>query len=693
MEFRISDTFTASLGRLRAEEQGAAKGTAMDLQINPSDPALQMHRIEKARDPGFWSVRVNLDIRLIVHRSEGSVLLCYLGHHDEAYRWAARRRLETHPKTGAAQLVEIRETVQEIVIPRYVERKPLLFADISESELLGYGVPQEWIADVRKADEDSLLVLAGHLPGEAAEALLDLATGSRPKVMAAVAGGGDPFAHPDAQRRFRTMKNAAELERALEWPWEQWIVFLHPAQQKLVEREYQGPARVSGSAGTGKTIVALHRAAALARKHPDARILLTTFSEPLANALRWKLGRLLGKEPLLGERVEVHSMEALAKRLYRAHFGGGEPKLATRAEVDSAILGAAADRPFALPFLRTEWLEMVDARRIGSWEVYRDAPRLGMKTRLTEAKRLALWEIFAGVRKELAEQGLQTEASLFALLTEKVGGLARSPFDFAVVDEAQDVSVPQLRFLAALGRNRKDALYFAGDSGQRIFQSAFSWKALGVDIRGRSANLRVNYRTSHQIRSQADRLLGETVVDADGNVEERKGTVSIFNGPAPWIGRYENAGLEEEAVAAWLRERVTVDRFAPQEIAVFVRSEKELKRAGRAIRAAGLVAKVLDEGVEVSVGSVAAGAMHLAKGLEFRAVAVMACDDEVLPSTERIRGVGDHGELAEVYESERRLLYVACTRARDCLMVSGVRPVSEFVDDLADGQMSKKAIS
>src|SRR5665213_1955513 len=189
MEFRISDTFTDSLARLTGDDQKAVKTTAFDLQIKPANPGMSLHKLDKAKDKNFWSVRVGRDIRLIVHKSETSLLLCYVDHHDKAYQWAERRKLETHPKTGAAQLVEIRETVQEIVVPSYVESKTAkpapvknpLFANVQDDELLGYGVPAEWLADVRQANEDSLLVLADRLPGEAAEALLELATGGNPR--------------------------------------------------------------------------------------------------------------------------------------------------------------------------------------------------------------------------------------------------------------------------------------------------------------------------------------------------------------------------------------------------------------------------------------------------------------------------------------------------------------------------------
>jgi len=695
LDFLIADTFTDSLARLTGDEQKAVKTTAFDLQMNPVGGGLSFHRLGRAKDKEFWSVRVSADIRIIVHRTQRSLLLCYVDHHDRAYAWAERRKLETHPRTGAAQLVEIRETVREIVVPVFstqpaaTEPKPALFADRSDEELLGYGVPPEWVADVRRVDEDGLLALADRLPAEAAEALLELATGGKPRVPppsvledAVVAPGAAAFAHPDAQRRFFMVSSVEELERALDSPWEKWTVFLHPEQRQWVERDYTGPARVSGSAGTGKTIVALHRGAHLSRLHPEARVLLATFSEPLAHALRAKLRHLVGNEPRVAERIEVYALPALGLRLYQAHFGPAE--IATRDQVLDLLRSASAQvegHKFSLRFLATEWEHVVDAWQLDSWDAYREVPRLGRKTRLPEARRRVLWSIFGRVKAGLKKQDLLTKATVFERLAGALVHEGRSPFDFAVVDEAQDLGVAEMRFLAALGADRPNALFFAGDLGQRIFQQPFSWKGLGVDIRGRSRTLRVNYRTSHQIREQADRLLGPETVDPDGNRDLRSDTVSVFNGPLPMVQQFATYAEESEAVAEWLSER-SREGLRPHEIAVFVRSANELGRAESAVKAAGLSSHNLDDHVEIAAGQVSISTMHLAKGLEFRAVAVMACDDEVIPSQERIEAVGDDGDLQEVYDTERHLLYVACTRARDCLSVSGVVPPSEFLDDL-----------
>lgn len=687
-EFRIADTFTDSLARLTGDEQKAVKTTAFDLQLNPASPGMQFHKLDKARDKNFWSVRVGSDVRLIVHKTSGSLLLCYVGHHDSAYHWAERRRLETHPKTGAAQFVEVRETVQEILVPKYVEveqpapPKPSLFAHLADDELLGYGVPPEWLADVREANEDSLLVVADHLPAEAAEALLELAVGGKPEIAKPVAPGADPFEHPDAQRRFRVMTNVEELERALDYPWDKWTVFLHPAQRQIVERDYSGPARVSGSAGTGKTIVALHRAVFLARANPDARVLLTTFSDVLANALRTKLRRLISNEPRLGERLEVQSIQAIGRRLFQQYLR--DNRIASPDDVAAAIQKAGVEVPghkFSQSFLWTEWEQVVDAWQLGTWEEYRDVRRLGRKTRLPEAQRAVLWSIYERVREELVAGKLITEAGMFSRLAETLAKSRNKPFDFAVVDESQDMGVPHLRFLAALGGDRPNGLFFAGDLGQRIFQQPFSWLALGIDVRGRSRTLRVNYRTSHQIRTQADRLLGPEVADVDGNVEGRADTVSVFNGLPPTIAVCESQEDERETVSNWIV-ALNAEGLAPHEFGVFVRSSAELDRARAAVKSSGLPFAVLDDKVETTSGQVAVATMHLAKGLEFRAVVVMACDDEVIPLQERIETVTDDADLEDVYNTERHLLYVACTRARDHLLVTSVAPASEFLDDL-----------
>ena len=695
MQFRIADSFTKALGRLTAQEQSAVKVTVFDLQQNPSAPGLQFHRIDKSKDPNFWSIRANRDIRLIVHKTDDSFLLCYVDHHDDAYTWAERRRIETHPKTGAAQIVEVRERVEEIAVPVYVqagEAAPslppetvgaTLFTDLTKDDLLDVGVPEDWIEDIQQSTEDRFFDLTNHIPAEAAEALLNYATTGKLLKPEAIKPDVNPFEHPDAQRRFRVLDNKEELERALDYPWDQWTIFLHPSQRSVVEQEFSGPARVSGSAGTGKTVVALHRAANILKNNKDARILLTTFSSPLANALKHKLKLLTGIDSEQGSRANIHSFQGVAYDLFTLAYGH-TPRAASKDQVKAILESAKKElegTEFTSRFLLSEWISVIDAWQIDSLDAYRDVPRLGRKNRLGSKQRERVWPIFVKAREMLQSQGMDTWPGIFSAVTKYYAEKEHKPFTHIIVDEAQDLGVPELRMLAAIAENTPDALFFAGDLGQRIFQEPFSWKTLGIEVRGRAQTLKVNYRTSHQIRQTADKLLPQMVRDVDGNEEDRKGTVSVFNGPEPVVRICRDIDSEKATIAEWIKQ-IVAEGVEPDEIGLFVRSNEELLRARNAAKDAGYKVLELSDRVEERNGRISIGTMHLAKGLEFKAVGVIACDDDILPKQDRIEGVADEAELDEVYETERHLFYVACTRARDRLFISGVEPGSEFMADI-----------
>jgi plasmid maintenance system killer protein len=694
MQFLIADSFSNALAKLTAQEQKAVKITVFDLQQDPSSPGLQFHRIDKSKDQNFWSMRVNRDIRIIVHKTAASFLVCYVDHHDDAYTWAERRRIDTHPRTGAAQIVEVRERVEEIpvfeAVPTSIEQHPPValagkpasrpFDSLPADDILSLGVPEDWVDDIRSATEDRFLDLAVHLPGEAAEALLDFISTGQLRQPETATFTGTPFEHPDALRRFRVLDDREELEQALEFPWEKWILYLHPAQRAVVERDFGGPARVSGSAGTGKTVVALHRIKRILDEDPTARPLLTTFSDPLANSLRHKLAHLCGAQ---ADRVTVLSFHGVAKDLFtllQAH----EPRIATDEQTRNAIKQAsreAAETEFSERFLVSEWTNVIDAWQIDTLDAYANVPRLGRKNRLGTKQRERLWPIFERVTSFLNAQGRQSWAQVFQAVTRHYEKEARKPFTHIVVDEAQDLGVPELRLIAALAEGGENRLFFAGDLGQRIFQEPFSWKQLGIDIRGRSATLKVNYRTSHQIRETVDKLLPAEIRDVDGNTEERKGTVSVFNGPSPTVVLAEDADAETETVAEWAQTLLS-GGMAPEEIGLFVRSDNQLHRPRAVAKLLGLDPVELSERVEDHKGRLPIATMHLAKGLEFRAVAVMACDEGIIPDEARLIAAPDEDEQKTIYDTERHLLYVACTRARDQLLVTGQEPGSEFLEDL-----------
>ncbi|TBY54431.1 DNA helicase [Rhizobium leguminosarum bv. viciae] len=685
MNFLIADTFTASFNRLSGLDQKAVKASVFDLQIDPSGNGLQLHRIDNSKDPNFWSARVNRDIRLIVHRTGDSVLVTYVDHHDAAYAWAERRRIEVHPRTGAIQIVEVRERVEDVAPPatfdfvfpeparqpKTVSPSPSLFASLDDDALLSAGVPQDWLADVRGANEDVFFALAAHLPAEASEALLEYAaTGTLPAPTLAAA---DPFSHPDALRRIRPIADQDELEQALAFPWEKWGVFLHPSQRALVDQTFAGPARVAGSAGTGKTIVAIHRAVRLARQNPNARILLASFSQPLADSMAKKLLVLAPETGGIVPRITTASFRGIAEQMHQLEHGV-RPRIASEPMLRERLHDAASRtdlKGFSDRFLLSEWTNVIDAWGITSPEAYATVQRMGRKSRLGPNQRERLWPVFASVRASLSSERYTTWSEVFTSLAGSILDRRSKPFDHIIIDEAQDLAPAELRFFAALAPATTDAIFLSGDVGQRIFQHPFSWAGLGIDVRGRSHTLKVCYRTSQQIRRAADKLLPNILRDTDGLEDERRGIVSVFSGPPPEIRTFESEREEADnvraTIGAWLGEGI-----AAHEIGVFVRTPQLIPRARASV-----------PGIDEAAG-VVTSPMSLAKGLEFRAVVVMACDEGILPFDERVADAADEAELDDVYETERRLLYVACTRAREHLVLTGLRPGSEYLVDFSE---------
>lgn len=675
----LADTFHPSLNRLTQHESGLVFSAMLKFLDNPQHPSLSVHQLDRVSDPNFRSLRASSDIRIIFHLLDGRALFCYAGHHDDAYDWAARRRISTHPRTGA---VVIRETIEKEIFINTGgtnNTQPALFAHISDDILLRCGLTDDQLPLARAArDDDAFLLLCETLPSETAERLLDLYSGILPTDESAETAS-DPFDHPDTLRRFMSVTSREELEAAFAEHWEAWTVFLHPEQRRLVSRRYAGPARVSGSAGTGKTVVALHRALRMALDNPDERILLTTISDALATALANKLNTLTATHPRAREQIEVVALDTLAARIEAQQRM--PPALTEQlgfVEQTAAHIVPHRSR-YTATFVAAEWHQVVDAWQITSHAQYLDFKRNGRLRRLSPVQRGEVWSLLEQISARVSAAGIRTTAQRYGAISAQ---LRERPARYAavIVDEAQDVTPYHLQFLAALMHDRLGGLFFAGDTGQQIFQMPFSWSAAGVNIRGRASLLKVNYRTSHQIRRLADSLLADEIMDVDGNPESRRATHSVFSGPPPVVHVAGTVIAEAEYVGAWVRQRIQ-HGIAAKEIAIIVRSAAMYERAKAALEYAGVTAAVLDARLVVPPQAVAVVTMHLAKGLEFRSVVVMACDDDVIPDISRFES-DDPAELNAVNDSERQLLYVAMTRARDELLLTAARRASEFLVDL-----------
>ena len=682
----IAHSFMDGLAKLTVDEQALAKQVAFDLQHRPDHPGFQLHRLE-GPDPNMWSARVNRDLRIIVNRHDGNAVLCFVAHHDEAYAWARRRRLETHETTGAAQFVVIDERVVE-VIKRItsVQTDPAEndpgsqqpFRNLDDSTLLGYGVPRNWLDVVREASVDTFLsVIGDDLPAEAQENLLAVANGETPEP-APKPAVRDPFAHPDAKRRFHVIgDDDGAVRQALAAPWEAWQLFLHPSQRDAVERNYNGPARISGGPGTGKTVVAVHRAARLSQQG-EGTVLLTTFSKTLAARLSQQVDLLVGADTPARQRIDVVHLHHRAVELWRTRTGEA-PRIPSSADVEAIIArvaGEFSDLPVDLAFLVAEWTMVIEPLGIHDLSSYVRSDRTSRGTPLARNLRTRIWPVFVGVREALMRERFWTWSDICWDLTLELDDAAERPYRHAVADEVQDFGPAELRLLRALTEEGPNDVFLAGDAHQRIYKPRTSFARAGLEVRGRASVLRLNYRTTEQIRRAADRLVARTPIDEDG-ITDANG-VSILSGPEPMIRTLPGVPHEIDTVEAWLRELVSTG-YRPSEIGVFARTKRLAEDRGqRAIKAANLPCVDLERD-EADANGVALGTIHRAKGLQFRAVAVIGVDSDTLPLVSVARRQADLAARRSFEEQERNLLYVACTRSRERLLVTSAREPSPFL--------------
>ena len=685
MSLILAQSFMKQLKRLPQKEQGVVSRTVLDLQMDPTAATLSLHKVDG--DAGWWSAYANGDLRIILARQgEGEMVLCWTDHHDKAYLWARRHVLTAHPVTKSMQIVEIPEVAATSAgaqqKPSEKPKKSLCAQlGITREDLLGWGVPEIWVEPVLQAvDEDRLLEIGErHLPPEAAEVVLSIAVGEMPQKRGEQEDEGGGLLQTWNSQSWWVVSADDDLKAALENAnWDSWCVYLHPSQRKLAYRTYDGPYRVCGSAGTGKTVVALHHAKHILSTNPDARVLVVTYSGDLAKDLKKRLRTLMTPREL--ERCEARAIASFAKDLYERVEPSPKPiihRQQLRLEARSILTFNKALLPKGIgpSFALSEFERIVEPRQIRTEDEYLRAIRRGVHVRLSPDKRRALWaaigKIYEGIN---SEDGFLTTEQMFAAVCAYFRLNVDAPryYTDIIVDECQDLCEVELDFLVAyMGVGKR--LFFAGDLGQRIIRFSFPWTKHGIDLRGRSRVLKVNYRTTHEIRSMADRLTNEIVTDADDISANRKGTVSLLSGPKPEIRQFASEAEEIEGVARWLDHLYRDLEMPAEAVAIFIRSDREMGRAIDALRRSVY-------GMEQIQPTIVQ--MFKAKGLEYRAAVVMACDNGVIPSPDRLAEADLVAGMEEIYDTERNLLYVACTRARDYLLITSAGTPSELLLDM-----------
>lgn len=713
------------------------------VRADDTAPGLHIEPIKGSADPRVRTGRVDLNYRALMFRIDdkfGDATYIYLGtwKHDVANKLAEKSTLRVNPVNGVLEGIVGELDGNADRKKRSVVPDPLgVLAAMAAQPPVGYlsragyvleqltdrlGLDEMLASDVLAApDQDGVFAVAQTT--EVAwqqNAILELAVGrsiddirdtlgftERPvdvsldeneQILAALE-------HPATKMQFTLVDDNDELRRVIEeGDFKAWRTFLHPNQRRFVEKQQRGAFRLSGGAGTGKTVVALHRARYLAKQNPDARIVLTTYNKTLAKSLLDDLQALdtsltIAEEP--GDRgIYIAGIDKLAAAHLRrnkdcdaafaAIFGPGTSTRRGRTvnsdfgwpEVVAAVHNTLDPRLKHPAFLTAEYVSVVLGNRITTQAEYLKVPRAGRGVRLSRPQRVAVWQLVEEYRKLGRSAGRLSFPEVLALAAADLQWRAESTghtlADHVIVDEAQDLHATHWALLRALVEEGPNDLFIAEDSHQRIYGQPVVLSRLGINIRGgRSSKLTLNYRTTAQNLHFAVSILeGATYRDLEEGEESTAGYTSARLGPAPRLVPCASLLEELTAIADQLGEWIA-EGIAPADIAVLTRGARERDLIVRALNDRGVSAQVLDDDLPAG-GQVQVLTMHRSKGMEFRCVVLAGVDRDHVPSQHQLRGVPEE-ELGEAEQRERSLLYVAASRARDQLVVTWSGQASELL--------------
>jgi superfamily I DNA/RNA helicase/mRNA-degrading endonuclease RelE of RelBE toxin-antitoxin system len=694
LKIALGADFLTAFSRLPQKQQKKVREFLDKFTENPAAPTHNYEHIQGARDPNLRSVRIDGNYRGIVLKPEhGNVyVLLWVDAHDAAYQWAAQRTCTIHPGTGTVQVVLTEEAAAESLAggPKTAEppapvaaiaAPPRLFAQQTDAEILSLGVPEALLKLVREAADDAELErLEPVLPREGFEGLFLVAAGysvseARNELgldqVAAIDTTDFSAAveRPGSRRQFVLVSDASEMESILSAPLEQWRVFLHPSQRRLVEMAAAGPARVLGSAGTGKTVVAMHRAVWLARKvcTEGQKVLFTTFTKNLAADIAANLKSICSRDEW--ERIEVVHLDAWVRRFLE------KQSFPLKLAYDEAVRGSLWEKAMALlppelnlpaGFPRAEWDNVVQAQGVEDLPAYMGASRVGRPRRLTRQERYQLWPVFAEYRALLDEGGLCEPADAFRTAARLIRERAVTfPYRAVVVDEAQDFGNEAFRLIRAMLPAGANDLFIVGDAHQRLYGQQVVLSRCGIDIRGRGRKLRINYRTPEEVKNWATGLLkGLAFDDLDAGVDDTEGIRSIVHGEPPLVQTCTSVTAAAEAVCAHITQLLKADSARPETICLVARTHHELDEYQKYVSQACSAIHRIETGKadDRNTPGIRLATIYRVKGLEFDHVIIAGALDDADASPDAV----------ERTTQNRALLYVAATRARKSLLVCRV---------------------
>ena len=716
----LSNDFFKAFGRLPEKARGKVATFISKFRANPRSPGLNYERIEGGKDPFIRSIRVDQDIRCIVRAPDAgdTYVLLWIDKHDDAYQWARRRTCHVNRVSGALQVVDVEaaelavgDAIAAAVSEALANQAPVdqpaqaqaqvgsLFAHCSDEQLMLLGVPEALLPAVRAvSSEEALSRLIEWVPQDCVDGLILLADGKPIEVVIEELERQRPAAidpsdvaaaleTPESKAEFLVITDDDVLEAMLSAPLERWRVFLHPSQRRLVERQWRGAVRVLGGAGTGKTVVAMHRARWLAKEliqtSAPGRMLFTTFTRNLATDIRANLTKICSPEEL--QRIEVIHLDGWVMKFLKGQ--GLQVRVFNEEARDScwSLAMDVADTSLGLDerFYREEWKDVVLAQGCRSRDEYLMARRVGRGTRLSRPQRSQIWPVFDAVRAEFRQRGLWEPEEAKQIAADLIHKAAGSPLYAAVVvDEAQDLDVASFSLLRALvGEPRANDLFIVGDPHQRIYGKPVVLSRCGIDIRGRARKLRINYRTTEETRAWATAVLhGLDFDDLDGGSDPASDYRSLLHGDHPLVEGFEDPGEEQRFLVSTLRQ-LREEQQSLASTCVAARTNKAVEKLEALLKGEGFATRVInaEESDDPSDPALRLATMHRVKGLEFDQVFLPGLDASQMPLQVEVNKRPDAISRELFEQQERSLLHVAATRAKKRVVVSYSGKASPFI--------------
>ena len=690
----ISADFLTAFAALPRKIQGKVTEFINKFRNNPQSPGINYEKINGGMDKKIWSVRIDNTYRGITVRQPetGVYLLLWVDHHDAAYDWARSKKCEINPKTGAIQVYDIITTP----VVESAAADHALFEEITDEALIELGVPEDQISFVRTIrDTQEFYDKKSSFSGDTFEALSWIVEGlpieEVIELFSAEKEGQEPAKNladalesPLSLKSFVVVEGEDELRQIMAQPLEKWRVFLHPTQRKIVNKTYSGAARVLGGAGTGKTVVAMHRAKHLAAALKDKeRILFTTFTANLASDIKDNLRKICTNDEL--KRIEVINLDAWVSQFLREH--GYPAEIVYNEKIknlwEEAVTSTDFSGEFPVSFYEDEYNRVVVAQEAFTLAKYVKASRTGRGTRLDRRKRMQIWEVFEAylnLMKENKIRDINTAMYECRLLIDKTPSEKR--YNHVIVDEGQDFSANAYRLLRSIaGEEHGNDIFIVGDAHQRIYKNKAALSKCGINIRGRSSVLRINYRTTEEIRKAAFALLnGISFDDLDDSFDTGDRCQSLTHGTVPEVISTANANEELDTILGKIKGLIE-NGVSAKDICVVARTHPLLNDYITQFTSSGIRCyeikrnKADDRGLE----GIRVATMHRVKGLEFQYVFVVAANNRIIPLAAAI----DHTDKVserETITAEKCLLYVALTRAQKGVYISGYGRMSEFLE-------------